>query len=169
MNASLQLPTSAEEIGRRVLNWLAEVRGPQDLSPERIASAISGPVMHAPGDSGAYGIGNRIDERWNYTLRSLPADDGAASRMLFSFDDQTGDFTDFSAVCALDFDAYANALTAAGYTPQTDVGPRQAFNGITFTRDAVRVRVQVRSESASEPRHLCVSAMLVDAMGGDHG
>lgn len=167
MNATHPPRTNAEEIGRRVLDWIVGIHGPEDLSRDRLETAIGLPMIDAPGDPGRYGIGERIDERWHYSLHSLP-DDGERRRMLFSFDDSTGAFDDLSAICALDYDAYAAALTAAGYAQAPDLGPREAFNGMIFTRDGVRVRMQLLSESAARPGHLCVSALLIDAAGGGH-
>ena len=171
MNASPPLPTTPEDIGRRILRWVADLRGPDDLLPDGIERALGVPVVHAPDGSGAYGIGNRIDDRWNYTLRTLApsdADAGHAPRMLFSFDDQTGRFDDFAPVCALDFDAYATELRNAGYVAAFDLGPRDALNGVVFRRDTVEIRMQLRAENDGHPDHLCVAALLVDVSGGDH-
>jgi len=159
-------PTTAEAIGHRLLDWIAKVHGPDDLSPERMTSAIGAPVIYKPDGARAYGIGQRIDDRWHYTVRSLPDEDDGPPSILFSFDDQTGRFDDMSAVRDFDLDACAAALQAAGYTAELDVGPREAFNGVRFNRDGVRVSVRIRAESDANPQHLCVEALRIDAHGG---
>ena len=55
MNASPALPTTPEDIGRRILRWVADLRGPDDLSPDGIERALGVPVVRAPDGSGEIG------------------------------------------------------------------------------------------------------------------
>lgn len=160
-------PTTAADIGHRVLNWIVGIHGTEDLSSKRIEDATGIRIVEKPSTAHEYGFGRKLSDRWFCTLRSLPASDNDArpERMMFSFDDQTGEYVDFTEICSLDFDDYANALKLAGFAAQTDLGPRDAFNGYVFTRGSLSVWVEVRGESAANPRHLCVSSLIIDTSG----
>jgi hypothetical protein len=158
-------------LGQRVLRLIETLHRPEDISPENIERITGKPVERDPQDPRSYGFGEVLDARWIGNLVSLPdpLSDAAPERLVFSFDDQTGQYTDMSAVCGLDFDGYSEALTAAGYSRHVNSGPRDAFRSFGFSRGEVSIEVLVRGENPQNPNRLCVSSVIVDTTGVRHG
>ncbi|MFZ5635924.1 MAG: hypothetical protein ACOY82_04990 [Pseudomonadota bacterium] len=157
------LPRNAEEIGRRVLRLVENVRGPDDLSPTRIEQLTGIPVEFNPDDTREYGFSGQLTDAWAYNLVSLPEGDRDPSRILFSFDDESRDNADMGPICGLDFDDYAAALAAAGYRAQAERGPHDRVLYWDFSRDDVSVQVYVRGENDDRAEHACVSKLIINA------
>lgn len=162
---------SSKDLGQRLLRLIDTLHRPEDISPENIERVTGKRVESDPQDPRSYGFGEVLDDRWICNLVSLPdpLSTEAPSRLVFSFDDQAGQYTDMSAVCGLDFDAYSEALAAAGYARHANLGPRNAFRSFGFSRGDVSIEVLVRGESRENPNHLCVSSVIVDTAGVRHG
>jgi hypothetical protein len=169
MNA-LSTVAASKDIGQRVLHLIENIRSPADIAPENLERTTGRKVEFDCEDPRIYGFGERLDERWVCNLLSLRDHErsGEPNRLLFSFDDQTGRNDDWSAVCGLDFEDYARALSAAGYVGEPLLGPRDAFHGFRFRRGPITVDVQVRGENAERPGHLCVARMLIDTAEVGH-
>ncbi len=167
MNQS-QLPTSADDIATRILQLIGNAHSPADLAPEGIERSTGIQVQYDPRDQRVYGFGNRMDDTWCYNLIAMPKDtDNQPTRLVFSFDDQTG-HSQPPPAGRFDFEAYAEALKAAGYVGRMRLGPRGAFDGFTFERDGISVDVQVRGSEA-DPGQLRVSSLVIDAAEVGHG
>lgn len=160
----------SRDLGERVLRLIAGLHGPDDIAPARVEAVTGHRVEHHPEDARIYGFGERLDQRWIGNLVSLrdPERGDAPSRLLFSFDDQSGRHDDWSAVRGLSFQEYADALTAAGYVGEPLVGPRNAFYGMRFRRGTVAVDLDVRGESATRPDRLCIARILIDPAEARH-
>lgn len=160
----------SKDLGQRVLRLIETVRDSSDLSPEAIGRSTGLQIETDPGDPRVYGFGKALDERWVCNLIALPepGSDEPAQRMVFAFDDQTGRYDDMTAVCGLDFDDYAQALTAAGYTQRMNLGPENAFQSFGFRRGKVDLEILVRAQNAENSRRLCVSSLIIDAAGVRH-
>jgi hypothetical protein len=153
-----------------VLRLLESARDDEDIAPAGIARAFGREVEFNRDDARIYGFGETLDPRWIanvVSLRDLDRD-GAPNRLLVSFDDQTGAHDDWSAVCGLDFEAFASSLAVAGYTGTAMIGARDAFEGFRFRRGSIVVDLDVRGENAARPNHLCVARVLIDAREARH-
>lgn len=157
------LPRSAEDIGRRVLRLVANVRGPEDLSPARIEQLTGLPVEFNPANGDEYGFSGRLTDAWAYNLVSLPERGRKPSRLMFSFDDTSRSHADMTPICALDLDDYAAALAAAGYRATPVRGAHDEILHWDFTRDGMRVQIHVRGENDGKAEHACVSRLIVNA------
>ena len=155
------------DIATRVIDLLAGLHGPDDIAPERIQQATGLTVRYDPEDRNRYGVGARIDDRWNCSLTSIPdRARGTPRRMVFSYDRQSpatlaGD-PDVPAV-APEFDAFAGALREAGYAQSTIPGPRGAIWGHRFVRGDVELEVNTeREDPAARDIRFRVSRVTVD-------
>lgn len=168
MNAP-QLPTSADEIATRVLNLITNLHGTDDLTPAAIERATGIRIAHDRDDPRIYGFGAHMDDdAWCYNLIALPErwEGDASKRIIFSFDDQSGELQPPPAG-RLDYDAYARRLSDSGYVGTLRLGARNAFHGFTFTRGDVSVDIDVRGSEA-DPQHLLVSSMVIEAKEQRH-
>jgi hypothetical protein len=146
-----------------VLHLLEGLHGPADIAPDRLEAAFGAPVESDPADPATYGIGEALDARWILNLVSIPGPRGSApTRLIFSCDDQTGRYDDLSALAGLDVGRWHAALTAAGYAARPDIGPRGAFYGMVFERDAVRLELQLRGQPGQDPRQFSVTMIVID-------
>lgn len=161
MNAPT-LPTTAEDIGKRVLTLVTQIRGAEDIAPARI-EAITGIKVHfSDSDAKQYGFGAALNDEWVYNLISLPGPNGDPDRLMFSFDDQTHSNADMAPVCALDFDDYAKPLIEAGFSSKPSLGHHDQIEYWDFKRDDVLVQIYTRSESSAKADHACVSMLIVN-------
>ncbi len=157
-------PASADEIGKRVLRLVENVRGRADLSPQRVEQLTGIRVEYNPDDRNEYGFSGQLTDAWAYNLVSLPESDGSApSRVMLSFDDESRSNADMAPICELDFDAYAEALAAAGYRASPAYGKHGGIDHWTFTRDGVAVQIHVRGENDDRAEHACVSKLIIHA------
>ncbi len=157
------LPLDAEDIGRRVLRLAANVHGPDDLAPARIEQFTGIPVAFDRDNADVYGFNGRLTDVWDYNLVSLPRRGGRPSRLMFSFDDNSRACADMAPICALDLDAYAAALAAAGYRATPVRGPHDEVLHWDFARDGVHVHIHVRGENDARADHACVSKLIIHA------
>jgi len=157
-------PSSAEDIGRRVLRLVENVRSPDDLAPARIEQLTGLKIEFNPDDAREYGTGGQLTDAWAYNLVSLPQiGEAKPSRLMFSFDDETGEHADMGPISALDFDDYAAALAAAGFRPTPVHGRLGNILHWDFARDDVTVQVYVRGENDEKAEHACVSRLIINA------
>jgi hypothetical protein len=156
-------PSSAEDIGRRVLRLVENVRSPDDLAPARIEQLTGLKIEFNPEDAREYGTGGQLTDAWAYNLVSLPQiGEARPSRLMFSFDDESRANADMAPV-AIDFDDYAAALTAAGYRPTPAHGKLGNILHWDFARDDVTVEVYVRGENDDRADRACVSRLIINA------
>lgn len=156
-------PSSAEDIGRRVLRLVENVRSADDLAPARIEQLTGLKVEFNPDDAREYGTGGQLTDAWAYNLVSLPQiGESKPSQLMFSFDDVSNANADMAPV-AVDFDGYAAALAAAGYRPTPAHGRLGNILHWDFARDDVTVQVYVRGENDDKAEHACVSRLIINA------
>ncbi len=161
---ALQTPGTAEDIGRRVMTLVENVRGPDDIAPSRIEALTGINVEFNPDDVNEYGFSGQLTEAWVYNLVSLPEGAGKPpSRIMFSFDDETRANADMAPVCALDFDDYAAVLTAAGFVSNPVRGHQGRLLYWDFSRGDVSVQIHVRGENDAKAGHACVSRLIINA------
>lgn len=154
----------AEDIGKRVLKLVENVRSADDIAPARIEQLTGMKVEFNPDDANEYGFGGQLTEAWAYNLISLPdGGDAKPTRLMFSFDDESRANADMAPICALDFEAYAEALAAAGYRATPSPGKHGNVLLWDFVRDDVSVQVYVRGENDDKADHACVSKLIINA------
>lgn len=159
-----QTPSTAEDIGQRVLKLVENVRGPDDIAPTRIEQLTGIKVEFNPDDANEYGFSGQLTDAWAYNLVSLPEGaDQKPSRVMFSFDDESRSNADMAPICALDFDAYSASLQRAGFASNPARGKHDRLLYWDFSRDDVSVQVYVRGESDAKANHACVSKLIINA------
>ena len=153
----------AEDIGKRVLKLVENVRNADDIAPARIEQLTGMKVEFNPDDANEYGFGGQLTDAWAYNLVSLPDGGAKPTRLMFSFDDESRANADMAPICALDFDDYAEALAAAGYRATPAPGKHGNVVLWDFVRDDVSVQVYVRGENDAKADHACVSKLIINA------
>ncbi len=161
---SSQTPSTAEDIGQRVLKLVENVHGRDDIAPERIEQLTGIKVAFNPDDANEYGFSGQLTDAWAYNLVSLPESTGVKpSRIMFSFDDESRSNADMAPICALDFDDYAAALQNAGFTSNPARSKHDRLLYWDFSRDDVSVQIYVRGENDAKAEHTCVSKLIINA------
>jgi hypothetical protein len=135
----------------RMVGLLAAIRGPEDLSPERLQALSGLPVTSAPDDPRRYGAGLAIDAQWIFNVLALPGRGDAPTRIVVAYDRQTPDAAD-APDGAPAFETCAAALCAAGFAQTTIPGPRGVRYGDRFERDGVRIDLQTERDAAGRLR-----------------
>lgn len=131
----------------RMVDLLAAIRGPEDLSPERLQALSGLPVTSAPDDPRRYGAGLAIDAQWIFNIAALPGRGDAPTRIVVAYDRQTPDAAD-APDGAPAFEACAGTLCAAGFVQTTIPGPRGVRYGDRFERDGVRIDLQTERDGS---------------------
>ncbi len=163
--SSLDTPTfNAEDISKRVLVLIENIRNSQDISPEIIEKYTGLKVRINPNNENDYGVSGKLTEEWYYSLRSMsPETPGQKpSSLLFDFNDQTHAGADMSPIC-VNFEDYNLALTAAGFTAtrlRNRLGTEDYWN---FSRGAIGIKVYLRGKSNLKDAQTCVSMLIISA------
>lgn len=154
---------NAQEIGKRVLALIENIRNRQDISPELIEKHTGLPVRINPDDRNDYGVSGKLTDEWYYGLRSMSAEPGQApNRLLFQFNDQTHADADMSPVCVA-FEDYDRALTSAGFTGRRLRNRLDTQDYWDFSRGDIGVTVYVRGKHDPKDAQTCVSMVIINA------
>jgi hypothetical protein len=154
---------SAQEVGKRVLALIENVRSKQDISPEVIEKHTGLPIQVNPEDGNDYGVSGKLTEQWYYGLRSMSGTPGEKpNRLLFQFNDQTHSDADMSPVC-IAFEDYSQALTAAGFTPKRLRNRLDTEDYWDFSRGDIGVTVYLRGKANPKDTQACVSMLIINA------
>lgn len=163
------------EIPTRIVRLIDGIRRAEDLSADHVARLTGLPISVDADDANRYGFGVQLDGAWACNLASIPRrKHGPPNRLVFSYDDLSQRSADAVPAGAPEFEGFAHALRAAGYTQSAIAGPRGALWGHRFLRDAVEVDVYTEREDpmAAEIRFR-VSRIIVtptaDATEVGHG
>lgn len=156
-------PLNAQEVGKRVLTLIENVRSTRDISPEIIEKHIGTKVHVNPDDDNDYGVSGKLTEQWYYGLRSMSAEPGQKpNRLLFQFNDQTHADADMTPVC-IAFEDYNQALTAAGFTAKRLRNRLDTQDYWDFSRGDIGVTVYLRGKTDPKDTQACVSMLIINA------
>ncbi|MBI1771678.1 MAG: hypothetical protein HYR68_04920 [Burkholderiales bacterium] len=146
-NASPDIPQmTAEEISKRMLDLIGKIKTAEDISAKNLEIATGLKVYFDPVNSKEYSS-NKV---------------GKPSRLIFSFDDQTHSDADMTAICQVDFDAYAKRLTELGFESKPYYGEHNRLIYWNFSRGKVELQISIRGESDKKVTHNCVSMIVID-------
>ena len=154
---------SAQDVGKRVLALIENVRSIQDISPTMIEKHMGMKVRVNPDDNNDYGITGKLTEAWYYALRSMSGTPGEKpNRLLFQLNDQSHADADMSPVCIV-FEDYSHALTAAGFTSKRLRNRLDTQDYWDFSRGDIAVTVYVRGKTDPKDTQACVSMLIINA------
>ncbi len=133
---------------------------------QEVTAVSLGAAMHLPVQSWSathYGFGGPLTSDWRY---SMEVDQASmhGPRADFSFlPAKKGEHPAASDICALDFDAFSNRLTAAGFKQETRRGEHGQVVDQRFMRDrqTVTVLTQGEADTPDAARHACVVSVIV--------
>lgn len=165
MTSPSPAPANAAEIGRRVLQLIDTIHGPEQVDAAHIERVTGIKVEFNDDNPQQYGFGGQLSPDWTYNLVSLTEVDGSKPhRLLFSLDDQSADTNaDMAPIAPLDFDACDQALSSAGYAGTPALGRRGQVEFWEYQRGDVSLQVHVRGESDAKAEHACVSMIVINA------
>lgn len=153
---------SADEIGKRFLKLLEGVESLEDLSLERVESAVglSLPKVSGKNDYVHY---QKLTEGWLYEFSFYPEKRGGERGIRLEFHHPEDRFSNITAVCALDFDHYHSALKAMGFQANPrygEIGELRSWEYTKFVKSdgtvAMKVLIIPQSAVAGEAGRLCV-------------
>lgn len=163
-NVSPEVPQmSAEEISKRMLDLIGKIKTAEDISAKNLEMATGLKVYFDTANSREYGTGAKITDIWFFNISVISSDkEDKPSRLIFSFDDQTHSDADMTAICQIDFDAYAKRLTESGFQSEPYYGEHNRLIYWNFSRGKVRLQISIRGESKEKAMHNCVSMIVID-------
>jgi hypothetical protein len=158
-------PANAAEIGRRVLQLIDTIHGPEQVDAAHIERVTGIPVEFNDANPQQYGFGGQLSPDWTYNLVSLTELDGSRPhRLMFSLDDRSADANaDMAPIAPLAFEACDQALASAGYTGAPNLGRYGQVEYWEYQRGDVSLQVHVRGESDAKAERACVSMIVINA------
>lgn len=159
--AATPSPTlSAEDIGRRVIKLVQNLRTVDDISPVQLERQMGIKVQIRKEDPYRYGFGGPIEGSWVYDMEAAPVKPGETARRLeFSIGDRSPEGkADLTPVCTLSFNDYRDAFVAAGYSVKRIVIGRNN-DPWRFTRDGVTVTAWMQRYADPEKTRACVRTL----------
>jgi hypothetical protein len=156
---------TASEISQKLLALIADINTLQDIAPSNIERVTGLKVQYDPNNPNSYGLGGKINDTWFYNLWSMSSSlpQGVKpNQLMFSFNDDKDGDVDMTAVCEIDFNAYAQRMTDGGYSGKPVYGVRNRIEYWQFTRGDVNLQVYVRGESDEKVAHDCVSKLIIN-------
>ncbi len=163
-NASPEVPQmTAEEISRRMLDLIGRIKTAEDISAKNLEIATGLKVYVNADNLSKYATGAKITDTWFVNIKVISGSkDGKASRLIFSFDDQTHSGADMTSICKVDFDAYKKRLTEFGFQSEPYYGEHNRLIYWNFSRGKVELQISIRGESDENVKHDCVSMIVID-------
>jgi len=153
----------AEHALMRLLDLIRASHTIQDVTQETLTSVMG--LNFVASGAGRYGAGERITRDWWYGVE-LDQTLKAGPRLDFSFNpDRAGAAPAMSEICAMDFDRFASALEAMGFSRERYHGEHGRVIHDKFERKGLAVTVysqQEASEPAEKATHSCIKTVLVN-------
>ncbi len=151
----------AEQSLRRLLNLVRDSRTVGDITAARLREVFGVAFTEA---SGRHGFGERVARDWWTSFEWVP--DGAyGPQFEFAFRPDPPDANPAaSAICALDYKAFAAELEAMGFRHETYRAEHGRIIHEQFDRPGMTVQVHARGEADAPPEktaHACVQMVLV--------
>ena len=163
-NACPEVPQmNAEEVSKRMLDLIGKIKTAEDISAKNLEIATGLKVYVNADNPGKYATGAKITDTWFFNIKVISGSkDGKASRLIFSFDDQTHSGADMTSICKVDFDAYKKRLTEFGFQSEPYYGEHNRLIYWNFSRGKVELQISIRGESDENVKHNCVSMIVID-------
>lgn len=152
----------AETALSKVLELIRSSKGINDFTPDRI-SEVTGLRMNFDGPD-RFGAGERLTPEWNYSFYVNRAGLGGP-QFMFSFDPSIiGQSPPATAICGMDFNAFAKALEQMGFKKETWYAEHGRILKYTFDSSHMYVSVGTEGEDDAPPdrlAHQCIRTVTV--------
>ena len=152
----------AETALSKVLELIRSSKGIDDFTPERI-SEVTGLRMNFDGPD-RFGAGEQLTDEWRYSIE-MDKETANGSQFMFSFDPSIiGQLPPATAICGMDFDAFATALEQMGFKKETWYAEHGRILKYTFDSDHMYVSVRTEGEDDAPPEklaHQCIRMVIV--------
>lgn len=159
---ALSSPTlSAEDIGRRVIKLVQNLRTLDDISPANLERQMGIKVEFNKYSPPKYGFSGPIEGNWVYEVEAIPDKDNQQipRHLDFSISDRSPDGkADLTPVCTLSFNDYRDAFVAAGYSVKRIVIGHNN-DPWRFTRGDVTVTAWMLRYADPEKTRACVGGL----------
>lgn len=152
----------AEQSLRRLLDLIRSSRSVSDITAERLREVFGVSFSEA---SGRHGFAERLTRDW-WSSFELDPNSAYGPRFEFAFrPDPPNANPAASAICALDYKAFAAELEAMGFRHETYRAEHNRIIHEQFERPGMTVQVYTRGEAETPPEktaHACVQMVLVN-------
>lgn len=151
----------AEHALRRLLDLIRSSRTVGDITAVRLREVFGVAFAEA---SGRHGFGERLDRDWSSSFEWAPGGTyGPQFELAFRPHRPDADPA-ASAICALDYKAFAAELEAMGFRHETYRAEHNRIIHEQFERPGMTVQVYTRGEAEAPPEktaHACVQMVLI--------
>ncbi|HBG89766.1 MAG TPA: hypothetical protein DDX20_06335 [Stenotrophomonas sp.] len=155
-------PLDAEQLLVRLLDLIQATSSASELTVERVSAAMRESARtFAPGH---FGYGGALTPEWSYGLEVKHAGTADARLDLNFIDTSPRQKAPATAICHMDFDRFASALDAAGFTRQTVRGEHGRTIYDRFDRSQLSIKVDTipeHPEATGEALHACIRLVTV--------
>lgn len=159
---------TSEDISRRVLKLIKNLRQKKDISPENIERQTETKLSPVQNGSYSHRLNGKIkDTSWFYILGF----NAEVSEITFTFSDPANRNADLTPICAIDFDIFGAELKKAGFSA------RRRISGIAnntgekilslnsysqqFARGKILVTILPKSENQNPGSRKCIEMITV--------
>lgn len=153
----------ARSLLQAALDLVVDTRRVADITPERLGAAMDARVQTF-GPATHYGFGGPLTREWAYSVEVDQASMHGPRMSLSFVPVAAGTYPAATDICALDFDAVASRLKAAGFRHETTRGEHDRIVDEKFHRDGQTVTVLTQGEAAApdaKVRHACVTSLIL--------
>jgi hypothetical protein len=147
---------SAERALGGLLELLRESRSFADFTQARLERVLGVPFERAADGKDRIGFGEQVTPDW---VHGFELDRTGMHGPMFDYSLHpvvTGAHPDMTAVCGIDFDAFAAAMRAMGFTDSLYRAEHGRLMHMRFVRDGLVVTAMPRGESDAKAGHLCL-------------
>lgn len=161
-SAAINPKLNAEQVLLRLLELIRGSKSAADFTQEHMSKVMGVEISaYAPG---SYGFGEQLTPDWWYSIemREKPR---TGARFNFNFNTSPGTYPPMTDICQIDFDRFAAALEAMGFTRQKYYGEHGRYIKDWFERASMRIEVYPRGERVWTPEkdsgRACVQMVLI--------
>jgi hypothetical protein len=154
--ASAAPKLSAERALTGLLDLLRDSRSLADFTQLRMEAMLGVPFERASDGQDRIGFGEQVTPDW---VHGFELDRSSMHGPMFDYSLHPvvpGAHPDMTAVCGIDFDAFAAAMRAMGFTDSLYRAEHGRLMHMRFVRDGLVVTAMPRGESDAKANHLCL-------------
>ncbi len=148
IGATIQPKLNPEQMLLRLLELIRTTTSVKDFTPERLHEVMGVEIEYARDGSGRYGFGEQVNSEWTHGFMFSPSVN-AASTPRFNFDFNRVNPSSEPAmtnICQVDFEQFARALKAMGFSRSPNYAEHGRYVGDTFERPNMSIEITGRGE-----------------------
>jgi hypothetical protein len=150
---------SAEEVGKRFLKLIGELRSKSDLNLKLVQDTMGMKFSSVPGDPNHLVSEASVAPDWNYVVGYIEATSSIDKATFLEFRNVKARFSDMTLICTIDFDYYHNALKSMGFRDSPLYGEIGQLEDWRYFKNDIAISITTQSIVPGEAGRLCVKSI----------